>query len=224
MMTGNQFDLITFDCYGTLIDWEGGITRAFQEETARDKIQFNRDEIIASYMAEEPAVESERYRHYRDVLTETAARVAARLGWNISKDRARFLPESLPRWEPFADTNAALERLARRYRLGILSNTDDDLLAATRRHFTVDFDLIVTAEQVKSYKPCHAHFKEAIRRAGGKRILHAAQSYFHDIVPASELGLPVVWVNRKGEGADADGRKPTHEVKGLAELVELLGA
>ena len=96
-------------------------------------------------MMEEPAVESASYRAYRDVLAETALRVAARLGWSITEDRAAFLPASLPAWQPFADTNAALERLARKFELGILSNTDDDLIRATARHFTVKFDLVVTA-------------------------------------------------------------------------------
>lgn len=219
-----DFDLITFDCYGTLIDWEGGIVRAFQEEAARDGLELDPQEIIAAYMLEEPAVESETYRPYKEVLAETAARVAGRLGWQISQERAGFLPASLPDWRPFPDTNPALERLAKRFRLGILSNTDDDLLAATRKHFTVNFDLIVTAQQVRSYKPGHAHFKEAIARKGSLRQLHAAQSYFHDVVPARELNIPVAWVNRKGERATEGGPLPTYEVSNLANLVDLIGA
>jgi 2-haloacid dehalogenase/putative hydrolase of the HAD superfamily len=221
-MNANEFDLITFDCYGTLIDWEGGITTAFQQEAALDGRSFDRESIIAAYHEEEPSVESD-YKTYREVLTETAERVARRLGWNIEPDRARFLAASLPDWKPFADTNSALERLSRRFSLGILSNTDDDLLALTRRHFNVDFDLIVTAQQVRSYKPAHAHFLEAQRRASGERILHAAQSYFHDVVPARALGLPVVWVNRKSERVAEGGVEPTAEVTNLATLADLLG-
>jgi 2-haloalkanoic acid dehalogenase type II len=221
-MMETEFEIITFDCYGTLIDWEGGIAEAFQREASRDNIRLESDDTIAAYMAEELAVESEVYRSYREVLSQTAARVARRLGWQITEERARFLPESLPDWKPFRDTNAALERLARKYSLGILSNTDDDLLAATRRHFTVGFDLVVTAQQIKSYKPGRAHFLEATRRADGKRILHAAQSYFHDVVPATRLGIPVVWVNRKGERADDGGPLPTRELNNLTELAELL--
>ncbi len=220
-MNTNEFDLVTFDCYGTLIDWEGGITKAFQSEAALDGLSFDRESIIAAYHTEEPVVESE-YRTYREVLMETAQRVASRLGWNIEPDRARFLAASLPEWKPFADTNAALERLARRFSLGILSNTDDDLLALTRRHFTVDFDLIVTAQQVRSYKPGHAHFLEAESRAGELRLLHAAQSYFHDVVPARALNLPVVWVNRKSERVPEGGVGPTAEVANLAALADLL--
>lgn len=220
----SEFDLITFDCYGTLIDWESGITGAIQAEAARAGVDLDRDEIIEAYMVDEHVVEASGYRPYRDVLAETARRVAARLGWKIAPDRAGFLAASLPDWQPFPDTNPALERLAGKFDLGILSNTDDNLLRATRRHFTVDFALIVTAEQVKSYKPAHAHFVEGIRRAGGKRLLHAAQSYFHDVIPASEMGIPVVWVNRKNERVKEGGPQPLHETPDLTALADLLGA
>ena len=219
-----QFDIITFDCYGTLIDWEGGMVNAFMSETARDGVSLAADQIISAYMAVEPSVEAGAYQPYREVLAETARRVAARLGWNLSSERAGFLATSLPDWKPFEDTNPALERLSRHYRLGILSNIDDDLLAATRRHFTVAFDLIVTAQQVKSYKPGLAHFNAALARAEGKRLLHAAQSYFHDVVPASELEIPVVWVNRNGNRPESGGPLPTHEVRDLTELADLVGA
>jgi len=217
------FDLITFDCYGTLIDWEKGISRAFQREAKRNGKALDAAAIIAAYHAEEPAVESEAFRPYRDVLNRTAQRVASRLGLPIAPERTGFLANSLPTWPPFADTNAALERLVKRFRLGILSNVDDDLLAATRKHFTVSFDLIVTAEQVGSYKPSHGHFIEARWRAGEARWLHAAQSYFHDVLPASALDLPVAWVNRKGEQTDPGGPLPTMAVSNLTELAERLG-
>lgn len=217
-----QFDIITFDCYGTLIDWEGGMVSAFTSEAARDGVTLEADQIVAAYMAEEPSVESGGYQPYREVLAETAHRVSVRLGWQLEPERAGFLAASLPDWKPFADTNAALERLARRYRLGILSNIDDDLLDGTRKHFSVSFDLIVTAQQVKSYKPGLAHFKEALARAGGKRWLHAAQSYFHDVVPASKLEIPVAWINRNGNHPESGGPLPTHEVRNLAEFADLL--
>lgn len=222
-MAGGEFDIITFDCYGTLIDWEGGIIAAFQSEAAKDGVELKPDEIIAEYSTEEPAVESGPHRSYREVLDETARRVAAKLGWIIEPERAVFLAASLPGWKPFPDTNAALERLASRFELGILSNIDDNLLAATRRHFTVEFDLIVTAQQVKSYKPAPAHFKEALARTAGKRLLHAAQSYFHDVVPTSKLGIPVVWVNRHGSPVQPGGPLPTHEVRTLTELADFVG-
>jgi len=219
----DAFELITFDCYGTLIDWEQGIVTAFQQEATRSGMTLEPSAIIAAYHASEQAVESAAYLAYRDVLTETAQRVATRLGLSIESERAAFLAESLPHWKPFADTNQALERLAQRYSLGILSNVDDDLLAMTRRHFTVEFDVIVTAQQVGSYKPAHGHFREARRRAGETRWLHAAQSYFHDVVPARTLNIPVAWVNRKQEQPDAGGPLPDIEVANLTELANRLG-
>ena len=222
-MTNTDFDIITFDCYGTLIDWEGGIIAAFQSAALNDGVNLHAHQIIEAYSAEEPIVESEGYLPYRDILNETARRAAARLGWTIDPARATFLSESLPHWIPFPDTNPALERLASRYELGILSNVDDDLLASTRTHFTVSFDLIVTAQQVQSYKPGAAHFTEALARTAGKRMLHAAQSYFHDVVPTSKLAIPVVWVNRHGSPIEPGGPLPTHEVRSLTEFADFMG-
>jgi len=216
------YDIITFDCYGTLIDWENGIGNAFAKAAATDGRQLDRTQALQAYSAIEPGVEAEPYRPYRDVLTETAQRVAARLRWPISRERARFLADSLPDWPAFADTNQALERLtAAGYGLGILSNIDDDLLARTRRHFTVSFELIVTAQQVSSYKPAPPHFTEARQRIGGKRWLHAAQSYYHDVIPARALGIPVAWINRKRETASDAGRVE-HEYDTLTELADWL--
>jgi 2-haloalkanoic acid dehalogenase type II len=156
------------------------------------------------------------------VLTESAVRVARSVGWTLDATQAAFLPESLPSWPPFDDTNAALERLVRAgHRLGILSNVDDDLIAATRRHFTVDFDFVITAQQVHSYKPGHAHFVTARERIGNARWLHAAQSAYHDIAPTNALGIPNAWVNRLGERV-ASGNIPTIEVPDLKSLADLL--
>jgi 2-haloalkanoic acid dehalogenase type II len=210
-----RWDVITFDCYGTLIDWEAGIAGALRAALAAGGVTVDPDRVLAVYHGVEPAVQAERFQTYRDVLAESARRVAARLGWALPGGQASFLADSLPGWTPFADTNGALDRLARAgYRLGILSNVDDDLLAGSRRHFTVAFDpaLIITAQQVRSYKPGPAHFEAARARLGGQRWLHAAQSYFHDVVPARSLGIPVAWINRKGErpprpsGAEAEFR------------------
>ena len=222
-MANEDFEIITFDCYGTLIDWEGGIVAAFQSQARHHGIELEADRIMETYMAIEPQVESDSYMPYRDVLARTAAKVADRLGWQLPPEEGDFLPASLPDWLPFADTNDALERLSRRFQLGLLSNIDDDLLTATRRHFTIPFELIVTAEQVRSYKPAHAHFAEARRRMGEKRWLHAAQSYFHDVIPASEFHTPVAWVNRKAEQVTRGGPQPTYEVRNIAELADLLG-
>ena len=216
------YDVITFDCYGTLIDWEDGISTAFAHAAAAEARPLDLTQILHAYADIEPSVEAAPYRPYRDVLTETALRVAERLGWPLSRERALFLAESLPTWQPFADTNQALERLAAAgYSLGILSNVDDDLLADTRRHFTVTFDLIVTAQQVGSYKPAPGHFAEARQRLAGKPWLHAAQSYFHDVVPARALGIPIAWINRKQEAA-SDGGRADREFHTLTALADWL--
>lgn len=214
------YDFVTFDCYGTLIDWETGIATAFADAGATS----SREEILHAYAAAEREVESATYRSYRDVLTEAAIRAAEALHWPLDPARATFLADSLPSWKPFLDTNSSLERLrAAGAHLGILSNTDDDLLAATRKHFTVKFDLVITAQQVRSYKPGHTHFLAARERIGaGAKWLHAAQSNFHDIVPTNTLGIPNAWINRKQQ-SPLPGGKPTYEfddLTGLATLIE----
>ncbi len=217
-VTGRPYDVITFDCYGTLIDWERGIAGAFSEAAAEDGVRLDANEVLRAYARIEPEVEREKFRPYREVLQETASRVARMLGWRVPYERCSFLPLSLPRWKPFPDTNGALSQLvAAGCSLGILSNVDDDLLAETRKHFNVTFDLIITAQQVRSYKPAPAHFLAARERIGGARWLHAAQSNFHDVVPCNALGIPTAWINRKGEAA-LPGGTPVHEFADLAGL------
>jgi 2-haloacid dehalogenase/putative hydrolase of the HAD superfamily len=223
-MPAGGYDFITFDCYGTLIDWESGISSAFITEAARDGVTLSREAIIEAYLEAEPEVESGAFAGYREVLTQTAREVAHRLAWSLDPMRAHFLADSLTTWMPFADTLPALRRLGSRYRLGILSNVDDDLIAGTLKHFNgVHFDLVVTAQQVNSYKPAYAHFEVARRRLGVARWLHAAQSYFHDVVPATALKVPVVWVNRKDEASNADSSQATLQVRDLAGLADYLG-
>ncbi len=194
------FEVVTFDCYGTLIDWETGIASAF-ESVWRSAGQREVSERILELHAEiEPQVQAAGYRCYREVLDETADRIAARLGIDLPADEHGFLSRSVERWPPFSDTRPALEKLvAAGYRLGVLSNTDDDLFAATRRRLGVELDVVVTAEQVGSYKPALGHFLEARKRIGDKRWLHVAQSLYHDIAPAEALDIPAVWINRKQE-------------------------
>jgi 2-haloacid dehalogenase/putative hydrolase of the HAD superfamily len=216
------YDVVTFDCYGTLVDWEGGLARAFHRAAWADGRRLESAAVLQAYMAVEREVEAGSYRPYREVLAESARRVAARLGWRLDPARAGFLADSVPGWVPFPDTNAALERLrAAGYALGILSNIDDDLLAATRRHFTVGFELVVTAQQVRSYKPASPHFEAARRTIGDRRWLHVGQGYFHDMVPARALGLPTAWINRNGD-APFDGGRADREFPTLTELADWL--
>ncbi len=216
------YDIVTFDCYGTLIDWDRGIGDAFAAALAGHGASLDMRRVIEAYERIEPVVQAERYRSYREVLTESARRVARELGWAPPASRAEFLADSLPSWPPFPDTNPALERLARAgYRLGILSNVDEDLLAGTCRHFTVAFDVVITAQQVRSYKPADGHFRAARERIAGQRWLHAAQSLFHDIVPCRRLGIPVAWVNRKRQGAP-ENQRADRELSTLTELAAWL--
>lgn len=213
------FDWITFDCYGTLIDWESGIAEAFDRAAARDGVRIPPDQAVAAYSACEKVVEQwPGYRSYREVLREGAVRAAHMLGWRLSDFRGGFLADSLPSWRPFPDTNLALERLrAAGYRLGILSNVDDDLLEATRKQLSVPFDLIVTAQQVGAYKPSPRHFLAARESIGSARWLHAAQSNYHDIVPANALSIPTAWINRHSR-SPLTGGTPTMECSDLGAL------
>jgi 2-haloalkanoic acid dehalogenase type II len=220
--------VITFDCYGTLVDWETGIRTAFEhslKSLGLSKPEESR--LFDLYVEEEKRIEAEKpYRSYRKVLAEAFNAAARTIGRTIPKEASDLLAEQLPAWRPFPDTNPALEKLARKHKLGILSNVDDDLLEGTLKHFTVPFDLVVTAERVKSYKPGSKHFEEARRIIGPDRSwLHVAASLYHDIEPALRLQIKTVWVNRKnaiGLGR-FEGRIVT-EVKDLAQLVDWLSS
>jgi 2-haloalkanoic acid dehalogenase type II len=219
-----RHDVLTFDCYGTLIDWERGIGEAFEAVARAEGLVLDRAAMLAAYHEVEPVVQAERYRPYRDVLAVSARRVAERLGWRLAAGQETFLPDSLPSWPAFADTNGALRRLAvAGHRLAILSNVDDDLLTGTRRHLAVDFDFVVTAQQVGSYKPAPAHFEAARTRIGDGRWLHVAQSYVHDIVPARRLGVASAWINRKHE-QPRGAERPDIEFSTLAEAADWLTA
>jgi 2-haloacid dehalogenase/putative hydrolase of the HAD superfamily len=218
----DPYRVLTFDCYGTLVDWQTGIFEAFRTEAAGDGITLDRAAVLSSYAEVEPAVQAETYRPYREVLRRTAVEVARRVGWTIDIDRARFLPERLPAWPVFPDTNPALRRMREAGRtLGILSNVDDDLIAATCRHLDVEFDFILTAQQLRSYKPQPAHFTAAAARTAGHSWLHVAQSLYHDVVPAHACGIPVLWVDRGGE-ATADETRPMAVVPDLAAAASWL--
>jgi 2-haloalkanoic acid dehalogenase type II len=217
-----RYDVLTFDCYGTLVDWERGIAEALERAAGADGVTLDRAAALRAYHEIEPRVQAERYRRYREVLALTARAVAERLGWPLAPGREAFLPDSLPTWPPFPDTNGALRRLRDAgHRLAILSNVDDDLLAGTRRHLDVAFDFVVTAQQVGSYKPAPGHFAAARERIGAARWLHVAQSYFHDVQPARALGIASAWINRKGE-RPLDERGPDHQFRTLAEAADFL--
>ncbi|UCD23345.1 MAG: HAD hydrolase-like protein [Gemmatimonadota bacterium] len=217
-----DYDIVTFDCYGTLIDWETGISDAIMTYAREAGVSLQREQVIRAYHEVEPAVEAAEYRRYKDVLRDTAMGVAHGFGWALEEEQAAFLADSLPHWPPFSDTNTALELMKDSgYQLGILSNVDDDLLHSTLNHFTVEFDLLITAQRVGSYKPAHGHFLRAQEMTVDLRWLHAAQSYFHDIEPAYDLGIPVAWVNRKAEEPWGHAR-PDYEMATLESLAAIL--
>jgi 2-haloacid dehalogenase len=215
---------VTFDVYGTLIDRDTGIYEAFAAEAARDGVELDRTELLALVREITREIEGGSYELYAEVLRRTAIEVAKRLDWALEPSRSGFLPDSVQRWKPYKETNIQLAKLAKKYKLGLLSNVDDKLLGQTRRHIPTDFDLVVTAQQVRSYKPDPAHFTECARRMGGKRgWVHVAASHYHDVAPCVKARVPVIWVNRTKETLDSSQRKPTAEVPNLREAAKLLG-
>ncbi len=208
----------TFDCYGTLIDWNGGI----RAELARVFGEGGADRLLARYHELEPEIEREDPSHsYRVVLAEALRRLAAEECKELSDPDA--LARSLPGWRPFPEVPSALEALrARGWRLAILSNTDPDLLAASIEQIGMPVDLRIVASEIGSYKPAHAHWERFFAESGAEREHHAhvAASHFHDIVPASELGLRSVWINRLDE-TETEPR-PTRELHDLGQLPEVL--
>ncbi len=226
MALPKNLTFVSLEVYGTLIDWETGIYEAFQREASKDGFTIDRDQLIPLFMEAQREIMSGSYELYAEVLRRTAVRVAEQLGWELEPVRSSFLPNSIPSWPPFRDTNALLERLKKKFQIGLISNIDDKLLGATRRHFRVDFDLVVTAQQVRSYKPDPAHFKECKRRIGSKtRWLHIATGLETDVIPCIKVKTPVIWVDRHKQGFPQGQRgKPTEIVKDLRTAVKLLGA
>jgi 2-haloacid dehalogenase/putative hydrolase of the HAD superfamily len=214
---------VTFDVYGTLIDWETGIYEAFAKEAERDGVTLDRAELISLFHEISREVEAGSYELYAEVLRRTAVEIAKRLEWSLEPSRSGFLPDSVQRWKPFKETAPQLAKLAKKYKLGLLSNIDDKLLGQTRRHIPIDFDLVVTAQQVRSYKPDPAHFTECARRVGGKKgWVHIASSHHHDVAPCVKARVPVIWVNRNKQTLDSSQKKPTAEVSNLKEAAKLL--
>jgi len=224
-MDFGHFTAISFDCYGTLIDWEAGILPVLRSLLAGHGQSLPDAALLELYAAFEAEAESGRYQSYRDVLQAVVLAFAGRFDFEASSAEIRSLPESVPGWLPFPDTVPALRELQKRYKLVIISNIDDNLFAETRKHLDVEFDAVITAEQARAYKPSVGNFQMALRRLAipPDRLLHAAQSIYHDVVPARSLGISTVWVNRKsarpGIGAvrSAVGQ-PDWEVPDLASL------
>ena len=228
MLDFTQFRAITFDCYGTLVDWESGIFGALRPVLAAHDRNISDERLLELYAEFEGTAQQGEYRRYRDVLRSVVQSYGQRLKFTPSDEEIDSLAESVPRWKPFPDTVAALKRLAERYRLFIISNIDDDLFAATRKLLGIDFDGVVTAEQARGYKPSINNFKLALEklRLPVQQVLHAGQSVFHDVLPARSLGMKTVWVNRPSPRPNAGAARaaagtPDLEVKSMAELAAL---
>lgn len=231
MLDFDHFTHLTFDCYGTLIDWERGILTALRPVLARHGITLSDDAILERYGELESAGERGPYRPYREVLATVMDGFGAGLGFVPSADERAALAASVSDWPPFPDTVEALRVLAERFQLVILSNIDDDLFALSARHLGVAFAAVVTAQQVGSYKPDPRNFRTLLARldTAPDRVLHVAQSLYHDIAPANALGLTTVWVNRRhdrpGSGATPPAAAhPDLEVPDLRTLAHLAGA
>jgi 2-haloacid dehalogenase len=225
MLDFNRFEILTFDCYGTLINWEAGILPVLHKILSAHGKKVDDAKLLKLYGDFELLSEQGTFHPYRGVLESVVRRFGAELGFTPTTEQARSLPDSLPTWKPWPDTVDALRRLKTRFRLAILSNVDDDLFAATRPQLGVEFDEVITAQQAQAYKPSFKLFELALSRinAPAHRVLHVGQSIYHDVIPAQALGLATVWVNRPsarpGVGAvKAAEAKPDLTVSSLAEL------
>ena len=198
MLDFSRFELLTFDCYGTLIDWETGIFSALKPVLTAHGKSIPDATLLELYGEFEAEAESGTYRNYREVLQSVVQAFGTRLSFVPTAMQKNSLPDAVPTWRPWPDTVSALKRLASRYRLAIISNIDDDLFATTGPKLKVEFDQVITAEQAGAYKPSLKPFQLAIQRLelDPKQILHVGQSLYHDTIPAQSLGMGTVWVNR----------------------------
>jgi 2-haloacid dehalogenase len=188
----------TFDCYGTLVDWDQGMAQAIASVAPGSAAL-----LLEHYRSIEPEVEAEEpFRPYREALAESLSRAATRAGMRLAPGYEGILAQTLPHWPIFSDVGPALQQLrAEGWKLAILSNVDKDLIAGTLQHMPVAFDLIVTAEEVRAYKPALNHFRhfQMSTQATAENWVHVARSYFHDIIPASQLGIKRIWINRSAD-------------------------
>lgn len=208
----DRFDVLTFDCYGTLIDWEAGILAGLRSILTPRGIEADNDSLLECYARAEPAIEAAGYLRYREVLVRCAGAVCRELGVAAGPAELAAFGGSVGDWPAFPDSADALARLAARYVLAVITNCDDDLFAASARRLGVTFDHVITAEQVGAYKPSTRNFEVAFERIGVPqgRILHVAQSLFHDHVPAKSLGMSTVWIDRR-HGRPGSGATPPAE-------------
>ena len=209
----SRFEALTFDCYGTLIDWEAGILAALRPTMTARGLDPTGDELLEAFGRAEAAAEAGPYRQYREVLANAFREICRQFDVEPDDAAANTFGGSVADWPAFPDSVAALQRLKTRFRLGVITNCDDDLFAASNARLGVEFDWVVTAQSVGSYKPDPRNFEAAFARmsVARERILHVAQSLFHDHVPARRLGLSTVWIDRR-QGRPGGGATPPASV------------
>lgn len=225
----SRFRIITFDCYGTLINWETGILGAIRPILSAHNAHLSDADILRMYGEIEADEESGEYHPYREILQSVVRAFGTRLGFVPSEKEQLSLPDSLADWKPFPDTVAALRQLKQKFKLGILSNIDDDLFSATAPQLEIEFDQVVTASQARAYKPSLDIFRLAQKKIGlpPHQWLHAGQSVYHDVIPAQSLGVATVWVNRPSPLPNSGAAKPAQakpdvEVASLQEFADLV--
>jgi len=220
----SELSLITFDCYGTLIDWESGMKNALVELLRKRNLSLDVESLPQRYIEVELEIEREGYRRYKEVLALGVRRLFEEKDIKLAPQEERVFADTIITWPPFEETAEVLKRLKERHRLVILSNIDDDIIRHSIKLMGVEFDAVITAEQVKSYKPSHGHWKKMMEvfNLPKEKVLHVAASYVHDIFPAKELGFQTAWINRKNEKIEGN-IKPDYEFRDLRPLVSLLG-
>ena len=228
MLEFSRFSVLSFDCYGTMIDWETGIFSALRPILAAHNKRASDETLLSIYSELEAEAERGDYLSYREVLRRVVRGFGERLGFAPSAAEENSLSDSLANWEPFGDTVESLKKLQARYKLAVISNIDDDLFAFTEPKL-VKFDHVITAGQARCYKPCKRIFQIAQARlaVSPEKWLHVGQSIYHDVVPAQAMGLATAWVNRPSPRAGGATKvvkgEPHLVVKSLRELAELAG-
>ena len=227
MLDFSRFEILTFDCYGTLINWEEGILRCLHLILTAHGKDIDDATILKFYGDFEASAEQGEYRSYRVLLESVVRQFGEHFGFTPTDRECHSLPESLKEWKPWPDTVEALRKLQSRFRLAVISNVDDDLFATTRPKLEVEFSQVITAQQSRAYKPSLKIFELALSRIGAPahQVLHVGQSLYHDVIPAQSLGLATVWVNRPSARKDVGAVKiaeavPDLEVRSLAELAD----
>ncbi len=230
MLDFTRFKILSFDCYGTMIDWETGIFSALRPILVAHGKKITDSAVLELYSELEAFAEQGEYLSYRDVLQSVVRGFGKRLEFSPTADEVQSLPDSVANWRPFPDTVEALRKLKKRFQLAVISNIDDDLFAATAPKLGVVFDHVITAQQARCYKPGMKVFERAEKQIGLPREqwLHVGQSIYHDVIPARSLGIASVWVNRAspraGVGAVVAAKgHPDVEVQDLRTLATLAG-